>query len=145
MFCFLMINEQCFLLTYRLQHLNVWLLWLYLYWSNWFNRPSCLWPCCLWKLAYRCNKIQFNSCGTSIALDCVSQYEGEIRYWGVVYFFVPPQPCRRECQRLRTAVLRSWERWRFKSILPRESTPKQVAGLATCYLSPRQINAGGWS
>lgn len=53
------------------------------------------------------------------------------------------QPCRTQCLRLRTAALRSSGRWRNKSILPRESTPEQVAGLALCYLSPQQMKMSG--
>lgn len=60
-------------------------------------------------------------------------------------FVFPLQPCRRECLRSRTAVPRGWERWRFKSIQPRESTLKQVVGLAPWYLSPQQLNIGCWS
>lgn len=67
----------------------------------------------------------------------------EILYWRT--FDVPLQPYRKKYLRSRTSVLRSWERWRFKSIQPGENTPKQVVGLAPCSLSPLELNMGGWS
>lgn len=56
-----------FFFTFRLQHLAVLLLWLLLNFKLIKSVP-CLWPCT--KFAYKCNKIQFLSCGTSTVLDC---------------------------------------------------------------------------
>lgn len=55
------------------------------------------------------------------------------------------QPCRKECLRLRSGVLRSWEKWRLKSAQSGKSTPKQVVRLTVCCLSTLQVYIWEWS
>lgn len=62
--------------------------------------------------------------------------------------FVSPtllQPYRKECLRLRSGVLRSWEKWRLKSAQSGKSTPKQVVRLTVCCLSTLQVYIWQWS